>query len=580
MKKSKQRSKQRNKQRSRSKRSKQKSKIRSRSKKDGVKKSSILFPLLASTSLLSSPYLSGASSSTPLSHPIETNSFINTCQFKTPRYEYESDLTFAIITANNDCAKALLTEYNLNEIVESGRTPLNAALVSGNKEMVEYLIANGADVNKQTYYGDLPLTETDDINLLKLLLENGAKIDYANEKLNSVIVSIFKSLNKEYIKLFIDHGINLKTKLKGADHPLYIYSILSGNILNTLNKPGVFRYLIRYLYHKSNSELLIYTIGAVDVFYILYITYYYFLRYIPPNEKVKIDTRLFKSMEEIQKITTIYNYNFEYSSKFKYVSSGLIYLTTMAFFNYKYKNSCAALNLTPSSIIKILDKNLDYLFYKTLYFDVYKKSIKTLIGDSFLPYFRSCLIKPDVRFVYIFLYLYYDKTMFSESVAHANIVIYDTKLKTLERFEPHGSLILPFEDGGKIIDEKILEFFNTSLGEGFVKQYYKPVDFCPKFGFQNIESIEMFTEKEHDPGGFCSTWSYFYLDMRLKYPDIDKEKLIVNIIYQITYNEKSFKEFIREYGIYLLEIQNKVLENFKGDDLDTIFNNLIKDLSK
>ena len=45
--------------------SKQRSKrSKRRPRKDGVKKSSILFPLLASTSLLSSPYLSEASSST------------------------------------------------------------------------------------------------------------------------------------------------------------------------------------------------------------------------------------------------------------------------------------------------------------------------------------------------------------------------------------------------------------------------------------------------------------------------------------------------------------------------------------
>jgi len=70
--------------------------------------------------------------------------------------------------------------------------------------------------------------------------------------------------------------------------------------------------------------------------------------------------------------------------------------------------------------------------------------------------------------------------------------------------------------------------------------------------------------------------------MRLKYPDIERQNIVSNTIYELVRNEKSFSEFIREYGLYLLEIRNTFFKNYKGggeEEIESIFINLIKELT-
>ena len=305
------------------------SKSRSRrklSKKDGVKKGSLLFPLFAASSLLSSPYLAESTRIPSYSSelcPVRTNT-------------YDTDLTFAIKNNNYECAKSLITEYNINEKSIEGYTPLVTALTTNNREMVEYLIKNGADVNIGA------LESTDDVELLKLLLENGARITY-----NKRLLKNFKELNTDYIKLFIDYGIELELSFGDYPTPLYIYSLLSGNILNTLDKPYVFVTLVRYLDDNYKLKTIMNTFGIGAVLFLCRTAYEFYEHYIPPSkkEKEKINIKLFKSMKEITEIKNIYNYSFEYSEKFIKVNSILVYLTTMIYFMYKYKDHCSGSNV-------------------------------------------------------------------------------------------------------------------------------------------------------------------------------------------------------------------------------------------
>ena len=96
-----------------------------------------------------------------------------------------------------------------------------------------------------------------------------------------------------------------------------------------------------------------------------------------------------------------------------------------------------------------------------------------------------------------------------------------------------------------------------------------------------MQSIENFENNE--PEGFCSTWCLFYVDLRLSNPDIDRKDLVNNMIYQITYNEKSFTKFIKEYSIILVQIYNKVLERVergeRGEKLEDIYSKIINDFT-
>lgn len=556
--------------RSKDKRSKRKDGAKKRSKnkrskrKDGAKKSSLLLPLLVYPYLLSSPYLT--ESTIIPSYPSEI------CPIRTNTYD--TDLTFAIKNNNNKCAKTLINKDNVNEESMEGYSPLEIALINNNKEIVEYLIKKGADVNSK----DL-LETTDDVELLRILFENGAKISYSKSGVSNRILKNFKELNKDYIKLFIDYGIELR-RLSDDSIPLFIYSLLSGNILNTLNKPYIYNFSIIYLNKYYKINIIVKTLGIGALLVIFMIVYRYYENYIPPHKKEKINIKLFKSMKEIAGIKKIYNYNFEYSEKFKNVNSRLVYLTTIIYLTHKYKDHCSGLNVNVIKFAKNVYNRVGKKGFKEEMkkIDIYQLGltydVKTEELTGGVIGIKQCLEK-NPRFIYIYLDIKnYDPD--GKLDRHANTVIYDTKFKTMERFEPHGGISYYAK-----MDDKILEFFNIKMGKDFIKQYYEPLDFCPTYSFQSLEVKENMA-KEFDPGGFCTTWCYFYLDMRLKYPDIERQNIVKNMIYQLTYNEKSFTEFIRDYGIYLLEIHNKFIENYKGGDeeeIESIFINIIKDIT-
>lgn len=66
----------------------------------------------------------------------------------------------------------------MNTRAKRGITPLGAAVLNGDKEMVRLLIENGADVNCKDDGGCSPLTIAEQMNypgIARLLLKNGAK---------------------------------------------------------------------------------------------------------------------------------------------------------------------------------------------------------------------------------------------------------------------------------------------------------------------------------------------------------------------------------------------------------------------
>jgi hypothetical protein len=410
-----------------------------------------------------------------------------------------------------------------------------------------------------------------------LLLDNGAIIDYKDEKLLSKIKDNFESLNKDYIKFFIDQGIDLKIK-DYKEIPLYSYAILSGNVINTLTQPDVILELITFLTVPNNLDIK----STITIFYyifLFYVMYPYFSRYIPPLKKEHIKIKLFKSFDEIQENTSLKNKleNRLLSNYGNIIGSDLQGLITLSYLKYKYNNACVVSistyeyilkkrNEKPSRLVMITPENTIEMTY-------YEKIKHIMVPTNFWNTLKECLDKPRIRFIiFSFAFRCID-------TAHQNFMVYDLKFKSLERFEPNGRANA--DCIGAPVDDMILDLFikNMDMGKEFVKNYYRPLDFCPSRNVQIIEGSEVLDDKK-DPGGFCTSWSYFYADLRLSNPEIDRKQLVTNLIYQLTYNEKSFREFIREYSIFLTEIYERVLEAKSEEDLENIYYKLIKDLVK
>ena len=121
------------------------------------------------------------------------------------------------------------------------------------------------------------------------------------------------------------------------------------------------------------------------------------------------------------------------------------------------------------------------------------------------------------------------KIIIPEEGTHANIIIIDSKLKTVELFEPHGNrgVNSELEDISKAyykISRNVHRFFKAHLPDF---KYIPPSKYEPKHGLQ--ARLDAFS-------GLCVTWSILYLHYRVLNPDVSPKKLITYLDKKITRN--------------------------------------------
>jgi hypothetical protein len=134
---------------------------------------------------------------------------------------------------------------------------------------------------------------------------------------------------------------------------------------------------------------------------------------------------------------------------------------------------------------------------------------------------------------------------------HANILLYDKKNNTLERYEPHGPAYnITGKKSQKLMDIDIAEYF---MDIGLIKSrddYYEPLRFCPKWdkwqegrvGHQMLQNLQ---SKEFV--GSCATWCMWYINERLDNPDRPRDQVIQESIEEMQSSSKGFTKFIKKY---------------------------------
>jgi len=143
------------------------------------------------------------------------------------------------------------------------------------------------------------------------------------------------------------------------------------------------------------------------------------------------------------------------------------------------------------------------------------------------------------------------------------MIIFDLKKNTCERFEPYGSILL----GGEVETLEISKRFDIDFGKVIKKYipkmiYFTPFKFCPEKSFQFYnDAAGSFYNK--DPGGFCAAWSFWWADLRLKYPNIDRNNLLLKAKKIIEKSDNSFKQFIRNYSNFVIKQKALIYKNDK-----------------
>jgi hypothetical protein len=159
---------------------------------------------------------------------------------------------------------------------------------------------------------------------------------------------------------------------------------------------------------------------------------------------------------------------------------------------------------------------------------------------------------------------------------HFNILIFDTKTKTVERFEPYGLNVSK-------LPEKMSQSMETALEEGLARRfgytYISPVQFCPASGPQFIgEGRETDIRAGDIPmsgESFCGAWSLWWADLRLGFPRVDRKLLLEEAIAELSRYPKgkydpvasAFRNFMVGYSNFFVKTAADLFKKIPAEKL-------------
>ena len=148
--------------------------------------------------------------------------------------------------------------------------------------------------------------------------------------------------------------------------------------------------------------------------------------------------------------------------------------------------------------------------------------------------------------------------------SHANILFYDIKNKTIERFEPNGANYpIGFNYNQKLLDQLLeMKFKNIDKNIKFIKPY----EYLPVIGFQLLENIDTKKCKRiGDPNGFCGVWCIWWVYHKMKNIKVPSKDLAEKLIVTIKYQNISFKKIIRNFSKNITDIRDDFLKVYNID---------------
>lgn len=240
---------------------------------------------------------------------------------------------------------------------------------------------------------------------------------------------------------------------------------------------------------------------------------------------------------------------------------GLLYLLQ------KHKNTCGLLpsNFHENKEVCEYYKSVGFTVNagcEYLNFELSWVKNKLLMIEGFAELFATCSKNKQKKFIIVPLGIEL------EQASHSNYLIYDKTTQEVERFEPHGATIPPHYNYYPNLLDNALEAEFKKIDPDI--KYISPQKYLPRVGFQLFDSMEKNKKKIGDPGGFCVLWSMWYVDMRITFDQIPRDKLVKKIIKQIRAKNISFKNMIRNYSGPIIKIRDKILEQANCDINDWI----------
>jgi len=218
----------------------------------------------------------------------------------------------------------------------------------------------------------------------------------------------------------------------------------------------------------------------------------------------------------------------------------------------------------PFYLLNVLQRNNNDCHIKTAAHFRLRATKKTLdkLDQDELNDIASSYLRCKKRGKMLVLYLLVD------GGGHANIIIFNYHRNEVERFEPHGSETrLKGVDSKKVdmsIKKRLVDEVNKKLPVNEKLLYIPATNVCPT-GFKNYQHYEGKADDQKafsnqlnveisDPGGFCVAWSFFYADLRLKFPKIESSDLINRSFKVLSFEPERLRSFIRGQVAFLYDM--------------------------
>jgi len=506
----------------------------------------------------------------------ELNKFINVFKINSDIY---SQYLFSIMNnylISQDQKIKILEKYSDEEINnknESGEGIIFTPIEKDEEKLFNYLLKRNIDLDYYTFIRtDNPLIYALYNDILNNRFKYSKKI---LEKVNSSNPQFYREINKYADN--IAHNI-IYIRINRNKQILDASNIKSQNYFPDFE---ILKLIDNYSWNQSNIEKKTPLSLITNLDYELYskifednniqVSSYVFdiiesdNKEYEPNPNLTKWIKLFKSLPEYKEDETSININEEeyshytlFQAKFKDVGIFSIYLAdTYKDLLIPNMNSYLLNNLTFEDTYPFSDDIIakEPIFpWIISYYSSTEYYIHPYLNNIINSARRDC----EKRYATVFISIRFD------TMLHANVLIYDFKNMTIERFEPYGNSIFVDNSLDEVLEEELT--WNTGL------KYLKTGDFLPWAGFQTIsDETNLVNKKAGDFGGFCLAWCLWYLETKLKNPDIDSKTLVSKLIHKITKLDIKFSEYIRNYSNKINEKRIQYLEDI-GIDPKTISN--------
>jgi hypothetical protein len=165
------------------------------------------------------------------------------------------------------------------------------------------------------------------------------------------------------------------------------------------------------------------------------------------------------------------------------------------------------------------------------------KKMNILMPPNFQDLIKQC--EDDNKYMVVCSLKLLAEHNIGENTSHANALIFDTKRKTIERFDPHGGneykdVKLAYDTnsyGKHHFGEKSNAFYNQVKIDTELSNKFKSV--LPNYTYYgtNITTPYLGPQLKADAyGGLCVTWSTMYMVLRLLNPDLSPSDVTTKMI--------------------------------------------------